>query len=45
MGGEGVSTEVAKPQIFDTTSNQISGFITSCNLYLRMKMRKAAVKE
>ena len=37
--------EVAKPPMFDGTLSKVSGFVTVCKLYIKMKMREAAVEE
>jgi len=40
-----VNTEVAKPQVFDRSSEKVPGFAMVCKLYLRMKIREIAVEE
>jgi len=41
----GPHMEVAKPAIFNGETGKVGGFITTCRLYLRMKLRGATVEE
>jgi len=41
----GPHVEVAKPAIFNGEAGKVGGFVTTCRLYLRMKMREATVEE
>ena len=49
-GGEekritGPKVEVATPAIFNGEAGKVGGFVTTCRLYLRMKMREATTEE
>jgi len=37
--------EVAKPAIFNGEAGKVGGFVTTCRLYLKMKMREVTVEE
>jgi len=41
----GSQMEVAKPAIFNGEAGRVGGFVITCRLYLRMKMREATVEE
>ncbi len=38
-------TEVARLPMFDGTSSKVPGFVIAYKLYIKMKMREAAVEE
>ena len=40
-----VATKVAKPQMFDRTLSKVSGFVGTCRIYIKMKLRGAPVEE
>jgi len=37
--------EVAKPAIFNGEAGKVRGFVITCRLYLRMKMKEVTVEE
>ena len=45
MGRVAAGTEVVKPPTFNGISSKVSGFITACKLYIKIKIRKAIVEK
>jgi len=37
--------EVVRPPTFNGTSSKVSGFVTTCKLYIKVKLREVAVEE
>jgi len=37
--------KVARPQMFNGSSEKVLGFVIACKLYIRMKIREVAVEE
>ena len=37
--------EVAKPAIFNGEAGKVGGFVITCRLYLRMRMKEATMEE
>jgi len=44
-GTTGPKVKVAMPAIFNGEAGKVGGFVTTCRLYLRMKIREATVEE
>ena len=41
----GLHMKVAKPAIFNREAGKVGRFVIACRLYLRIKMKEAAVEE
>jgi len=44
LAGEGGATKVVKPQIFYGMLLKVAGFILTCKLYIKMKLREETVE-
>jgi len=45
VGEVAISIEVAKPQVFDGTLLKVLSFVMAYKLYVKMKLREAALEE
>ena len=45
MGRVAAGIEVARLPTFNGTSSKVLGFVTTCKLYLKMKIREVAIEE
>ena len=39
------NVEVAKPSLFDEEASNVEEFVTTCRLYIRMKIKEVVIEE